>query len=136
MINSMYKKILKISFAICFVYFLSYNSAWSQNGKVPPLVSVQEANSRLVTESRLLDEQIKTIESGGGTVDPELRFKFQLYSSVNELLEKKDVGVTTFSAIAGNSNYKGLKMDDQAYQDLIDGTWDVNMTDLILLLTK
>ena len=135
-VNCMNSMILKICFTVCFICFLSLGSIWSQNGKVPPLVSIQDANQRLIPEIKLLTEQINTIEAAGGTADPELKFKLQLYTSVNDLLVKNDIGMTTFNVIAGNSNYKSLVMDDEAFRNLLAGIWDQNMTDLIRILAK
>ena len=134
--NSVNNLILKLAVLFCFVCFFGSVSLWSQNGQVPALVDVQYANQLLNVEIQLIDKQIKEIEGTGGTVDPELRSKFQLFNSVNEVLARNDKGITTFSAIAGYSNYKGFKMDDEAFQDLLDGIWDANFVDLIQILKK
>ncbi len=127
---------LKLGFTFCFMLWLGLQMAFCQTGQVPELVGVQEANKILITEIPRIEDEIKAIESGGGVVHPELRLKLQLFKAVNAELEKNSIGMTTFNAVAGNSNYKGLKMDDQAYQDFVDGSWDENMSYLIRVLTK
>jgi hypothetical protein len=129
------KVILKMSIACFFLFCFGLVSAWGQNGQVPPLVSVQDAKKIMLQEVQLLSEAISTIEQSGGTVDQSLKDRFELYKAVNEVLQSNTSGLTTFAAIAGNSNLKLLTTDDQAYKDLLDGNWDENISELIKILT-
>lgn len=133
--NSITSQILKIGL-FCMIGLFTFSSAKAQNGQVPELVSIEMAVKLLVVEVDLINDQIKNIESSGNPVPQEMYFKSQLFSLVLEELQKNNSGMTTFLAIAANSNYKGVKMDDAAYNDLITGAWDENMADLIRILTK
>ncbi len=135
-LNSMKNLILNLGMFLLFVCFAGLSSAWGQNGQVPELVDVVSATKILPDEVQKIQDEISSIEQGGGTVDQSLRDKFQLYNAVNESLKTNAVGLTTFLAISGNSNYKLLKNDDEAFQDLLNGAWDEHMNDLIRLLTK
>jgi hypothetical protein len=127
---------LKTGLICLFMGFIGIMSAYSQNGKVPALIEMDVASKRLAPEIQSMDDQIKAIEAVGGVVNNELKFRFQLFSDVKKVLDKNDIGTTTFSAVSGQSNYKLLTTDDIAYQSLLNGFWDANMTELIGLLRK
>lgn len=130
-------KIYKIlRFLILFSFIWIATEASSQTGQVPVLMDVGYAHQTLTKAIDQLNDQIKDIQNSGGTVDPELFVKLDLFLAVNEILAKNYTGTTTFSALAANANYKALKMDDEAYQDLLAGIWDANFVELIELLKK
>lgn len=108
----------------------------AQVHQVPELVDVQEASKRLKTELMQLGEELNEILKKGGAVPAELQARFDLFHAVEEILEINATGTTTFHALAGNCNLSQAKADDQAYQDFLEGRWDVHMEALIKLLAK
>lgn len=132
----MNKLIMKLGILLFFSCFLSMGSAFGQNGQVPELVDVVTATKLLSGEINQLQEDILIIEQSGGTVEPSIKDRLKLYTEVNDVLKTNAVGLTTFLAVSGSCNYKGLKNDDEAFQDLLNGNWDENMNELINLLTK
>ncbi len=134
--NMITKSILNIGLIFCISCLFGINSIQAQTGQVPELVSIEIAVKLLNTETENVNSQIKDFEAAGNPVPQELQFRFQLFGNVLSELQKNNPGSTTFHAVASNSNYKGIKMDDEAYNDLITGAWDENMAELIRILTK
>ena len=131
------KNIIAI-FIIGFILFGLYvpQRAVAQTGIVPELKEVAESAKILKTEVELMDKGIQEIRTNGGTVEAKELDKFELYKAVLNLLEINSPGMTTFNALASNSNQKNLLQDDEAYQLFLDGHWDDNMKELIVLLSR
>ncbi len=134
--NSMNKLMMKLGILLFFSCFLSMGSVFGQNGQVPELVDVVTATKLLSGEIKQLQDDILIVEQSGGTVEPNIKDRLKLYTEVNDVLKTNAVGLTTFLAVSGSCNYKGLKNDDEAFRDLLNGNWDENMNELIKLLTK
>ncbi len=134
--NSMNKLIMKLGILLFFSCFLSMGSVFGQNGQVPELVDVVTATKLLSGEIKQLQDDILIVEQSGGTVEQNIKDRLKLYTEVNDVLKTNAVGLTTFLAVSGSCNYKGLKNDDEAFRDLLNGNWDENMNELINLLTK
>lgn len=134
--NSMNKLIMKLGILLFFSCFLSMGSVFGQNGQVPELVDVVTATKLLSGEIKQLQDDILIVEQSGGTVETNIKDRLKLYTEVNDVLKTNAVGLTTFLAVSGSCNYKGLKNDDEAFRDLLNGNWDENMNELINLLTK
>lgn len=132
----MKNKILIILIAAVFFGFVGPQWSIAQTGSVPELKDISEAAKIVRTEHDILEKQIQEIRNNGGTVEDILIDKFELYKSVLVILEGNSPGMTTFNALASNSNRKNLLLDDEAYQLFLDGQWDENMTGLINLLAK
>jgi hypothetical protein len=128
--------ILKLGILLFFSCFISFGTAYSQNGQVPELVDVVTATKLLSIEVKQLQDEILIVEQSGGTVEQNVKDRLKLYSEVNEVLKTNAVGLTTFLAVSGSCNYKALKNDDEAFHDLLNGLWDENMNELIKVLTK
>lgn len=132
----MNKLIMKLGILLFFSCFLSMGSVFGQNGQVPELVDVVTATKLLSGEIKQLQDDILIVEQSGGTVETNIKDRLKLYTEVNDVLKTNAVGLTTFLAVSGSCNYKGLKNDDEAFRDLLNGNWDENMNELINLLTK
>ncbi|MCC6752566.1 MAG: hypothetical protein IT266_01140 [Saprospiraceae bacterium] len=107
-----------------------------QQGNVPELVDVIAAERLVGAELQSISLKVDEIIGNGGSPDEALRDRQSLYRDLHELLASGRVGLTTFSALASQCNYRGFKSDEEAYQDFIDGHWDENLTELVTLLKR